>query len=77
MKLDLLLHSILDLGESDTDEAGKLIRSRYPSLSKAESEEIALLTQLAMEKKKGEKVTLVATTPASFSIKARPTMITV
>ena len=77
MKLDLLLHSILDLGESDTDEAGKLIRSRYPSLSKAESEEIALLTQLAMEKKKGEKVTLVATTPASFSIKARPTKITV
>ena len=31
----------------------------------------------AMEKKKGEKVTLVATAPTSFSIKARPTKVTV
>ena len=77
VKLDLLLHGILDLGETGTEEAGKLIQSRYPSLSDAESKEIALLVQSAMEKKKGEKVTLVATAPPSFSIKARPTKITV
>ena len=77
MKLDLLLHSILDLGETGTEEAGKLIQSRYPSLSDAESKEIALLVQSAMEKKKGEKITLIATAPPSFSIKARPTKITV
>lgn len=77
MKLDLLLHSILDLGEADTDEAGKLIRSKYPSLSDAESKEIVLLLQSAMEKKKSEKVALVATAPASFSIKTRPTKVTV
>ena len=68
MKLDLLLHGILDLGETGTDEAGKLIRSKYPSLSDVESKEIVLLLQSAMEKKKGEKVTLVATAPTSFSI---------
>lgn len=56
MKLDLLLHSILDLGEADTDEAGKLIRSKYPSLSDAESKEIVLLLQSAMEKKKARKL---------------------
>ena len=77
MKLDLLLHGILDLGETGTDEAGKLIRSKYPSLSDVESKEIVLLLQSAMEKKKGEKVTLVATAPTSFSIKARPTKVTV
>ena len=77
MKLDLLLHSILDLGETGTEEAGQLIQSRYPSLSNVESKESAMLVQAAMEKNKGEKVTLVATAPASFSIKARPTKITV
>ena len=77
VKLDLLLHGIMDLGETGTDEAGKLIRSKYPSLSDVESKEIVLLLQSAMEKKKGEKVTLVATAPTSFSIKARPTKVTV
>ena len=77
MNLDLLLQGILDLGETGTCEAGKLIRSRYPSLNDEESKEIALLLQSAMEKKKCEKVTLVATAPALFSIKARPTKITV
>lgn len=77
VNLDLLLHSILDLGETGMDEAGKLIRTRYPSLSETEAGEIALLLQSAQEKKKGEKVALIATAPASFSIRARPTKITV
>ena len=77
VKLDLLLHSILDLGGNSTDEAGRLIRARYPSLSEKESGEIAQLLQSAQGQKKEERVTLVATAPASFSLRAMPTKITV
>jgi len=77
VKLDLLLHSILDLGGNSTDEAGRLIRARYPSLSEKESGEIAQLLQSAQGQKKEERVALVATAPASFSLRAMPTKITV
>lgn len=79
LNLDLFLNSIQE-GLS-SDESGVIVKimKRYPSLNEKEAREIMLmLASLSQtESSKDEEPVLVATAPASFSIKARSTKITV
>lgn len=79
LNLDLFLNSIQEgLSFDDLGVISK-IKKRYPSLSEKEAREIMLmLSSLSQtDSSKDEDPVLVATAPASFSIKARSTKITV
>lgn len=78
INLDILLKNVLFSAVGhDFDEAARLIRARYPALSNAEAQELAVLVSSASESKKDERVTLVATVPPTFAIRAKSTKITV
>ena len=79
LNLDLFLNSIQEGLYSDESGIIAKIMKRYPSLSEKEAREIMLmLSSLSQtESSKDEEPVLVATAPASFSIKARSTKITV
>lgn len=79
LNLDLFLNSIQEGLSFDDSGVISKIKKRYPSLSEKEAREIMLmLSSLSQtDSSKDEDPVLVATAPASFSIKARSTKITV
>ncbi len=79
LNLDLFLNSIQEGLSFDDSGVISQIKKRYPSLSEKEAKEIMLmLSSLSQtDSSKDEDPVLVATAPASFSIKARSTKITV
>lgn len=79
LNLDLFLNSIQEgLSSEDTGVISKIMK-RYPSLKEKEAREIMLMLSSLIQPdfSKDEDPVLVATAPASFSIKARSTKITV
>lgn len=78
VSLDILLKNVLSsVAGNDSGEAADQIRARYPSISETESKEIATLISAASEAAKGDRLTLVATVPPTFAIRAKSTKITV
>ena len=79
LNLDLFLNSIQEgLSSEDPGVISKIMK-RYPSLKEKEAREIMLMLSSLnqTDSSKEEDPVLVATAPASFSIKARSTKITV
>ena len=79
LNLDLFLNSIQEGLSSDDPGVISMIMKRYPSLKEKEAREIMLMLSSInqTDSSKDEEPVLVATAPASFSIKARSTKITV
>ena len=79
LNLDLFLNSIQEGLSSDDPGVISKIMKRYPSLKEKEAREIMLMLSSLnqTDSSKEEDPVLVATAPASFSIKARSTKITV
>lgn len=79
LNLDLFLNSIQDGLASDDQGVISKILKRYPSLNEKEAREIMLMLSSLNQtvSSKNEEPVLIATAPASFSIKARSTKITV
>lgn len=79
LNLDLFLNSIQEGLSSDDPGVISKIMKRYPSLKEKEAREIMLMLSSLnqADSSKEEDPVLVATAPASFSIKARSTKITV
>ena len=79
LNLDLFLNSIQEgLSSEDPGVISKIMK-RYPSLKEKEAREIMLMLSSLnpTDSSKDDDPVLVATAPASFSIKARSTKITV
>lgn len=72
IKLDILLSKIINK-PSDKFYIAKLIKEQYPKLSEAEAQEISSLIIGANNNIAQINASLVATTPPSFSIKAKST----
>lgn len=84
INLDLLLHSIYNsfsvddkLISSALDNVVTSLQNRYPKLSDREAREIGQMLHAAWKNDSEETIELVATTPPSFSIKAKTTVNTV
>lgn len=84
INLDLLLNSICNsfsvddkLIPSALDSVATSIQTRYPVLSDREAKEIGQMLYAALNNESEESIRLVATTPPSFSIKAKTTVNTV
>lgn len=84
INLDLLLNSICNsfsvedkLIPSALANAATSIQNRYPTLSDREAKEIGQMLYAALKNESAESIRLVATTPPSFSIKAKTTVNTV
>ena len=84
INLDLLLNSICNsfsvddkLIPSALDSVATSIQNRYPTLSDREAKEIGQMLYAALNNESEESIRLVATTPPSFSIKAKTTVNTV
>lgn len=77
LNLDLLLNSIIEDYFGNTNSSVNEIRKRYPSLSEKEANDILLLVKGALKENMEDSVSLVATTPPSFAIKAKSTKNTV
>ena len=79
LNLDIFLNSLQEELSSCESLAVSRIMKRYPSLNEKEAREIMLMLSSINKTKTGnyEEPVLVATAPASFSIKARSTKITV
>lgn len=84
INLDLLLNSICNsfsvddkLISSALDSVATSIQNRYPVLSDREAKEIGQMLYAALNNESEESIRLVATTPPSFSIKAKTTVNTV
>lgn len=79
LNLDLFLNSIQEGLSSEDPGVISMIMKRYPSLKEKEAREIMLMLSSInqTDSSKDEEPVLVATAPASFSIKARSTKITV
>ena len=76
LSLDILLGEIAEDAISGRRKSVSSLRRRFPSLSDKEADELFSMFQDAFSSGK-ERATLVATTPPSFSIKAKSTMNTV
>lgn len=84
INLDLLLNSICNSFSADDklipsalDNVADSIQNRYPTLSDREAKEIGQMLYAALKNEAGDSIRLVATTPPSFSIKAKTTVNTV
>ena len=77
INLDLLLSRIQHDALTGTRESVASIRKRYPALTEKEALEIFSLVAGASKDNANEKVSLVVTAPASFSIRAKSTKNTV
>ena len=84
INLDLLLNSICNsfsvddkLIPSALDNVAASIQNRYPTLSDSEAKEIGKMLYAALKNEAEDSIKLVATTPPSFSIKAKTTVNTV
>ena len=84
INLDLLLNSICNSFSVDDkfipsalDNVAGSIQNRYPTLSEREAKEIGQMLYAALKSESEGSIKLVATTPPSFSIKAKTTVNTV
>lgn len=84
INLDLLLNSICNSFSVDDklipcvlDNVATSIQNRYPTLSDREAKEIGQMLYAALKNDSEGSIRLVATTPPSFSIKAKTTVNTV
>lgn len=84
INLDLLLNSICNSFSVDDkhipsalNNVAASIQNRYPTLSDREAREIGQMLYAALKNESEETIRLVATTPPSFSIKAKTTVNTV
>lgn len=76
LSLDILLGEIAEDAISGRRKSISSLKRRFPSLSDKETDELFSMFQDAISSGK-ERASLVATTPPSFSIKAKSTMNTV
>ncbi len=76
LSLDILLGEIAEDAISGRRKSISSLKRRFPSLSDKETDELFSMFQDAISSGK-ERAALVATTPPSFSIKAKSTMNTV
>ncbi len=76
LSLDILLGEIAEDAISGRRKSVASLKRRFPSLSDKETDELFSMFHDALSSGK-ERATLVATTPPSFSIKAKSTMNTV
>ncbi len=72
INLDILLSKVLE-SPTDSHHSTRLIKEEYPMLNDIEAQEIVSLIIGAYKNVERTNVSLVATTPPSFSIKARST----
>lgn len=77
LSLDLILEKIVEDSISGRRTSISALKKQFPALSDKELDNLFKMFLEAFNEEKGESVTLVATTPPSFNIKARSTMNTV
>ncbi len=77
LSLDILLNSIIEDSQAGGDASVGAIVRQFPSLSDKEAEKLRALVFGALAVSSDANVSLVATTPPSFSIKALSTRNTV
>jgi phosphatidylserine/phosphatidylglycerophosphate/cardiolipin synthase-like enzyme len=71
---EILLNTIKGDAASGTSNAVLLIKKQFPELSEIQCKDIISIISGTMEMQDGDKVSLVATAPPSFTINARTTM---
>jgi len=71
---EILLNTIKGDEANGTSNNIPMLKKRFPELSDSQCEDIFKTIADAMGKNEGDKVTLVVTTPPSFSINTRTTM---
>lgn len=77
LRREILVNTVRSDAANGTDNAVPLLRMEYPELSESRCRELAKTMSEAVSTGSDDKVSLVVTTPPTFSIKARPTKITV
>ena len=77
LRREILVNTVRSDAANGTDNAVSLLRMEYPELSESRCHELAKTMSEAVSTGSDDKVSLVVTTPPTFSIKARPTKITV
>ena len=77
INLDLILGKIAEDSISGRRTSVTALKKQFPSLSDRELDDLFRMLLEAISEGKSERATLVATTPPSFSIKAKSTMNTV
>ena len=77
LRREILVNTVRSDAANGTDNAVSLLRMEYPELSESRCRELAKTMSEAVSTGSDDKVSLVVTTPPTFSIKARPTKITV
>lgn len=77
LRREILVNALRSDAVNGTSHAVSLLRMEYPELSDSQCHELARTMAEAVSTENGEKVSLVVTAPPTFSIKAKPTKITV
>ena len=77
LNLDLILGKIAEDSISGRRTSSSALKKQFPSLSDKELDDLFRMFLEALSEGREERATLVATTPPSFSIKAKSTMNTV
>ena len=77
LRREILVNTVRSDAANGTDNAVSLLRMEYPELSESRCRELAKTMSEEVSTGSDDKVSLVVTTPPTFSIKARPTKITV
>lgn len=77
LKRELLLSAVKSDMSNGTSVAAMLLRRDYPELSDFQCQDLARTMADAMITDDADKISLVVTAPSTFSIRARPTKITV
>jgi hypothetical protein len=73
LNLDLILGKIAEDAISGRRTSVSALKKQFPSLSDKELEDLFKMFLEALSERKEERATHVATTPPSFSIKAKST----
>lgn len=77
LRRELLINAIKSDATNGTSVAETMLRRDYPELSDSQCHELAQTMAGALKTDDADKVSLVVTAPSTFSIRARPTKITV